>query len=57
MDKLTEKQLDDLIAMRQASKILSYRMALAEQIGEHTLRMLHKKTLWQRIKRRKHKND
>ena len=27
MDKQLEKQLDDLIAMRQANKTLSYRMA------------------------------
>ena len=51
MDKQLEKQLDDLIAMRQANKTLSYRAALAEQIGTHTLRMLHKKpTLWERIR-------
>jgi len=57
MDWLQEKQLYDKNARLQASKLHSHRLAVAEQIGEHTLRMLHKKTLWQRIKRRKHKND
>lgn len=52
MDTLTAKQLSDLYSMRQASR-MHYQLAVAEQIGTHTLRMLHKKpTLIQRILRR-----
>ena len=51
MDRQLEKQLDDLRSMRQASKVLSYRAAVSEQIGTHTLMVLHKKpTLWDRIR-------
>ena len=50
MDKLTEKQLEDLYAMRQASKHMSHQVAVAEQIGVFTLRRLHhKKSLLNRI--------
>lgn len=43
-----EKQLEDLRAMREASK---YRIVLAERIGVATLRYLHpRKSLTQRIK-------
>ena len=51
MDTLTAKQLDSLHNMKYQSKTASYQLAVAEQIGIHTLRMLHKKpTLIQRIK-------
>ena len=50
MDRQTAKQLSDLHNMKYMSKSASYQIAVAEQIGIHTLRMLHKKTLWQRIR-------
>lgn len=51
--QLTEKQLADLRAMRQASKHMSHQMAVAEQIGAFTMRRLHPgKTLLQKILRR-----
>lgn len=40
MDKQTLKQIDDLDAMRQASRMY-YQTLVAEKIGITTLRLLH----------------
>lgn len=53
MDKLEEKQLDDLRAMRDTYRQNTYHKVLAEKFGVASL-LLHKKpTLLKRILRRK----
>jgi len=57
MDRLTEIQLEDLTAMRQAYRDQAYRVILAEKIGtaglDQTYRLLYpKKSLLKRLLRR-----